>query len=771
MKLSIPYKMPSGFAVAFALIIANVVVYSHNTIALVEREQGVTHTHEITKEEKTGQQKSPPGVSTPGYSSIPQSPGVETPGYLIQLGFIALLNLTLLTVIYYLSKKRETTILATAAQKLSETEQEYRSVISNLEAALVHAKETPHSAAVALRESENRLRAMIDAEPEGVQLIAADGTLLEINAAGIAMLRVKNADAVVGHSVYALMAPEYRTAFRQLVENVCQLGHKSYLEFEIIGQDRRRWLEIHAVPLCQDGVMVQLAVTRDITERKNTQQQILEQAALLDVATDAIVVRDIHNRILFWNKAAERLYGWQRAEVMGLNTSDFLYKDTSRQLEDALMAVANQSEWHGELQQVTKDGKQITVESRWTLVRDEREQPKSILTVSTEITQKKELEAQFLRSQRIQSIGTLAGGIAHDLNNVLAPVLMSVQLLQMRYPDEQSQQLLKTLERNVKRGADLVKQVLSFARGLEGKRTIVQVKHLLLEIEHIARETFPKYIDFSAKIPGNIWTVSGDATQLHQVLMNLVVNARDAMPDGGTLSICAENLIVDQHYTKMHIDAKEGAYIVMTVTDTGTGIPPEILDRIFEPFFTTKDLGQGTGLGLSTVMAIVKSHGGFMNVYSEVGKGTRFKVYLPALEKSEMPALPPDLKLFTGSGELVLVVDDEPAIREITRSTLEAYNYQVVTASDGVEALAVYAQHQAEISVVVLDMMMPAMDGAMAIRTLQKMNPRVKIIAISGLVSNQKVAEAAGIGVKAFLSKPCTAKELLSTINVVKSTI
>ncbi len=760
MKLSIPYKMPSGFAVAFALIIANVVVYSHNTIRLVEREQWVSHAQQITKD----------GESPT--TELPSSPIPPLPSLTKTFGIAALLNLTLLTLIFYWVKKRDMTIRTTAAQKLLDTEQEYRSKINHLEAALAGTKIAPQSAAeIALRSSENRLRAMIDAEPEGVQLIAADGTLLEINATGIAMLKVENADAVLGKSVYALIAPEYKTAFRQLIESVCQLGNQSYLEFEIIGQGSRRWLEIHAVPLCQDGEMVQLAVTRDITERKHTQQQILEQAALLDVATDAIVVRDIHNRILFWNKAAERLYGWQREEVIGLNTSDFLYKDTSAQLEDALMAVANQGEWHGELQQVTKDGKQITVESRWTLVRDEKEQPKSILTVSTDITQKKELEAQFLRSQRIQSIGTLAGGIAHDLNNVLAPVLMSVQLLQMRYPEDQNQQLLKTLERNVKRGADLVKQVLSFARGLEGKRTIVQVKHLLLEIEHIARETFPKYIDFSAKIPGDIWTVSGDATQLHQVLMNLVVNARDAMPDGGTLSISAENLIVDEHYTKMHIDAKEGAHIVITVTDTGTGIPPEILDRIFEPFFTTKDLGQGTGLGLSTVMAIVKSHGGFVNVYSEVGKGTRFKVYLPALERSEMPSLPPDLNLFIGSGELVLVVDDETAIREITKTTLEAYNYRVVTAADGVEALAVYAQHQAEISVVLLDMMMPAMDGAMAIRTLQKMNPKVKIIAISGLVSNEKLAEASGTGVKAFLSKPCTAKELLSTINVVKNTV
>jgi signal transduction histidine kinase/ActR/RegA family two-component response regulator len=425
-------------------------------------------------------------------------------------------------------------------------------------------------------------------------------------------------------------------------------------------------------------------------------------------------------------------------------------------------------EWQGELHQVTKDDKKIIVESRWTLVRDEAKQPKSILTVNTDITQKKQLEAQFLRTQRLESIGTLASGIAHDLNNVLTPILMTAQLLETQVHDERSKRLLPILVTNAKRGANLVKQVLSFARGLEGKFTILQIKHLISEIKQIAKQTFPKSIEFSTSIPQYLGTVFGDATQLHQVLMNLCVNARDAMPDGGTLTISAENLFIDQNHAKMNLDAQVGPYIVITVADTGTGIPPEILDRIFEPFFTTKEIGKGTGLGLSTVIGIIKSHGGFVKVYSEVGRGTQFKVYLPEAEVDQITPVE-DLELPTGKGELILVVDDEAAIRDITKTSLETYNYRALTASDGIEAIALYAEHRQEISVVLTDMMMPSMDGATTIRTLRKIEPHVKIVAVSGLVSNDKLAQVASIGVKTFLPKPYTTKELLTTLHEVLS--
>jgi hypothetical protein len=345
---------------------------------------------------------------------------------------------------------------------------------------------------------------------------------------------------------------------------------------------------------------------------------------------------------------------------------------------------------------------------------------------------------------------------------------MTAQLLESQLHDERSKRLLPILISNAKRGANMVKQVLSFTRGVEGDRTLLQLKHLIREIQQVVKETFPKSIEISTHIAPNLWIVSADVTQLHQVLMNLCVNARDAMPDGGRLTISAENLVVDQNYAKMYLDARVGSYVVMSVADTGVGIPQEILDRIFEPFFTTKDLGKGTGLGLSTVVGIIKSHGGFINVYSEVGKGSQFKVYLPAQEATENPE-EQELELPCGNGELILVVDDEDSIRDVTKTSLESYNYKAITACDGIEAIALYAEHQDKISVVLTDMVMPSMDGVTTIRTLRKINPAVKIIAVSGLASSEKINTITQMGVKAFLSKPYTAKQLLQTISTVKS--
>ncbi|MGF1937497.1 MAG: PAS domain S-box protein [Nostoc sp. ChiQUE02] len=505
---------------------------------------------------------------------------------------------------------------------------------------------------LALRQSENRLRAMIDAEPECIKLIARDGTLLEINAEGLAMMEVESADVLIGKPADAVIVPEYRAAFADLHKSICQ-GNKGTLEFEIVGfKGTRRYIETHAVPLRNesDGTFIHLALMRDITQQKQAEQKIREQAALLDVSTDAILVRNIHNQILFWNQGAERLYGWKAEEVVGKNVLQLLYKEISPQLEDAYLKVINTGEWRGELHQLTREGKVIIVESRWTLIRHDNGQAKSILSVNTEITQQKQLEAQLLRSQRLESIGTLAGGIAHDLNNILSPILMSVQLLQKKLPDSQSQQILQTLENNVKRGANLLKQVLSFARGIEDKQTIVQIQPLMAEIEQIIHQTFPNSIICQIDIPKNLWYVRGDTTQLHQVLINLVINARDAMPNGGILRIAAENVVIGEHSAQINIDAKVGSYIAIVVTDTGMGMSSEVQQRIFEPFFTTKEVGKGTGLGLSTTLGIIKNHGGFVNVYSQAGRGTQFTVYLPASTSKDTHSLPPELELVIGDG-------------------------------------------------------------------------------------------------------------------------
>ncbi len=502
----------------------------------------------------------------------------------------------------------------------------------------------------------------------------------------------------------------------------------------------------------------------DITDQKLASEKIHEQAALLNIATDAICVRDLENRILFWNQGAENLYGFSAAEVLGKNANELFYRDTSV-LEVAIKTTIESGSWHGELTQVRKDRTEVIVASSWTLMRGAG-QPKSILIVNSDITEKKQLEAQFYRAQRLESLGTLASGIAHDLNNILTPILAISQLLPLKLTnlDAASIELLKIQESNAKRASELVKQILSFARGTESKRTIIQIKHLLLEIYRIARGTFPKSIEIETQIPDNLATVVADATQIHQILMNLIVNARDAMSNGGKLSIIANNFYADDNYAKMNIEAKVGNYILITIADTGVGICSENIDKIFEPFFTTKDVGKGTGLGLSTTIGIIKNHGGFINVFSELGLGSQFKVYLPASNSTIYQSLT-NQELPPGKGELILVVDDENLITETTKYTLENYNYRVLKAIDGIDAIAIYAQRKNEISVVLIDMMMPVMDGENAIRTLQKINPKVQIIAMSGLASTAMIEKAAKHGVKNFLPKPFTAQELLISLH------
>lgn len=557
-------------------------------------------------------------------------------------------------------------------------------------------------------------------------------------------------------------APRHLTA--EQIDALQTIGRQVMYQLEL-----RRNLAIQGAPL--NGITLdstERGRAKDKRKRAEAALRQSEQAALLDVATDAIFVQDLQHRILFWNKGSERMYGWRAQEVIGQTTIALLHVDSPAYLEDILQTVVAEGDWQGELQQVSQQGRSITIESRWTLMRDEAGRPKSILVVNTDSTEKKQLEAQFLRAQRMESLGTLAGGIAHDLNNVLTPILSSAQLLLMHptLHNDKKQQLLRTVESSARRGADLVKQVLSFARGVEGKHTVLQIRHLITEIQSIARETFPKSIELQSTLTDDLWMVSGDATQLHQVLMNLCVNAYDAMPNGGNLSFTAMNLRIDDAFARMHLDARVGPYVVITVSDTGIGISPDVLDRIFEPFFTTKELGKGTGLGLSTVLSIVKSHGGFIDVSSALGQGTQFKIYLPAVQAQE-PETAEQTELLLGAGELILVVDDEAPVCQTTQASLESYNYQVLTAHDGIEAIALYAQHKSAIALVLVDIMMPSMDGPMTIRTLRKMNSQVKIIAVSGLACSTQLPETVHSGIQMFLSKPYTTAELLNTVRQV----
>ena len=508
-------------------------------------------------------------------------------------------------------------------------------------------------------------------------------------------------------------------------------------------------------------------------ERQKSEGKIRQQADLLNVTNDAIIVQGLDNQILFWNRGAEQLYGWRTAEALKRDANELLYRESVTEFKEIQQAVREKDEWQGELNQVTKAGKELVVESRWTLVKDEAGNPQSYLVVNTNITEKKQLEAQFLRAQRLESIGTLAGGIAHDLNNILTPILGFTQLLPLKNPnlDESTVKLLKLIRANALRGADIVKQLLLFARGTETEWESVSLAQVFEEVLKLIRETFPKSIVIEDYISPNLWQVHGDATQLHQVLMNLSVNARDAMPDGGKLVISAENFSLDEQYSSYsNLDLEVGNYILISVTDTGIGIPQNIIDRIFDPFFTTKEPGQGTGLGLSTTIGIVKNHGGVIDVESAPGSGTQFKVYLPASESIAATETRTGETIPSGQEELILVVDDEASIREVTKASLENYNYRVITASDGLEAIAIYAQQPQKIKVVLMDLTMPEMDGLTAMRALKKINPNIKLIATSGLATKEKINAAELIGIKAFLVKPYTAEKLLLNLRKVIET-
>jgi two-component system cell cycle sensor histidine kinase/response regulator CckA len=527
------------------------------------------------------------------------------------------------------------------------------------------------------------------------------------------------------------------------------------------------WVDTCIVPFLDSGgkPYEYIAIRTDITEQRTALDKLRQQAALLDVARDAILVRDFQHNILYWNKGAERLYGWKSAEVIGRRHPDLLQVN-SRNYEEACKAVLQHDEWVGEMEKKSKAGESLTLDCRWTLVRDAKGDPTAILTIDTDVTARKKAEAQFLRIQRMESIGTLAGGVAHDLNNLLSPILMGAELLRRMECTAQAEKLINTIEQSAKRGALLVRQVLSFARGVEGARAVLNIADIVTEVESIAGDTFPKNIVVERQIAKDTPLFKGDHTQIHQILLNLCVNARDAMPNGGMIKISAENFRVADATDAKTRALKIGDYLLVTVSDNGSGIPPESLGKIFDPFFTTKEIGKGTGLGLATVQTIVRSHGGLINVYSEPGKGTAFKIYLPTQsDQPEARAEQLEAEDFPrGNGEHLLLVDDEASILEITKQTLEAFGYHVLVANNGAHAISMFAVNRDKINLVLTDMMMPIMDGPATIIALKQIDPKVVIIAASGLDVNGANERAQAAGVKHFLTKPYSAGKVLRAI-------
>ncbi len=477
----------------------------------------------------------------------------------------------------------------------------------------------------------------------------------------------------------------------------------------------------------------------------------------LKMTTDAVLVQDLQNRVHYWNPGAEQLYGWRYDQMMGTALGDRLYQDVFPTLARITKIALAHGEWQGELPQIRQDGKILRVASRWLLIRDAHGQPSAILTVDTDITAQKQLESQVLHTQRLEVLGTLASDIAHDLNNVLTPILATAQLLTFKLPtlDAASQRLIQLLEQNARRGANLAKQILAFASEGSEHCALIQIKPLLLDVIETVRHSFPADIQLQTDIPENLWTLSANVTVLQQVVTTLCAQARSAMPQGGILGLTANNLHIDTTFSPLYPAVPPGRYLRITITYTGHGIAQEACDRRFAPASST-DLG----LGLSVVQDMVKSQGGVLQVTSHVGKGSGFTLYLPTLVQNEFDT---DVNLTpsVGQGEFILVVDDEATICEIVRNTLEDHNYRVLTATNGIDAIALYAEHRQAIRLVLLDWIMPVMDGALTRLALQRLHPQIQILTMTGATAQYTAGPHPPPG---YLPKPFSAQRLLLSV-------
>jgi len=486
--------------------------------------------------------------------------------------------------------------------------------------------------------------------------------------------------------------------------------------------------------------------------------KIREQAALIEKAHDAILVQGLDGSILYANPSAERLYGWSATELQSQGNASEIFLPDVEISKAAREAVSKQGEWNGEVRQQTRDGRIVTVANHWTLIRDEDGAPKAFLIIGIDVTEQKQLEAQLLRTQRMNMIGTIAGGMAHDLNNALAPILMGVQLLRRKAGDSETRNLLQLMEASTHRGADMVRQVLLFARGRSGGFERLELSPLIQELEKMVRETFPKNIAVDSFLPADLWPVEGNPTQLHQILLNLCVNARDAMPNGGKLSFAADHGQVSASEAATIPGARTGEFVSILVSDTGTGMPAEMRARIFEPFFTTKEEGRGTGIGLSTVMRLVKAHQGFLRVESEPGQGTTFEIFLPRGRDSKPFSKEAPLELAPGNGETILVADDEQAIRDLLATELTSSGYRVLSAANGAEAVALFREHANQVRLFITDGAMPVLDGCGAIAAMRNIKPDLPVILTSG---NAEKNDTLRICV---VNKPFSLEDILASI-------
>lgn len=616
-----------------------------------------------------------------------------------------------------------------------------------------------------------RLRtSALDAAANAIVITESSGVIEWINSA-FTELSGYSAGECLGRSLRELQSPgDSGAATDEAIWRTILAGKVWRGEVVSRGKPGRVYHEEQTVtPVLDENGRIShfIFIKQEITERRRWEEQLRKQAALLDAATDAIYVCDPELRVTYWNKGAERLYGWTSREAVGQEMKELLGQDPVA-VAGAQEALLKRKVWSGGLKVRCKTGKLLSVFASWTRLGPDEAGSGELLAIETDFTEMNRLEAKFLKAQRLEGIGALAGGIAHGLNNCLAPVLIAAPLLRPRLGDPEDIAVLDMIETCARRGANIVRQLLTFAQATPGTRVPLSVRHLMGEFESMLRETFPRGIQVVVEMPSSVWPMMGDAVQIQQALTNVCVNARDAMPEGGTLLIEVRNVAVDSAFAAMQPDAHPGSYVCLSVKDTGTGIAPQELGRIFDPFFTTKEIGKGTGLGLPSVLGIVRGHEGFIRVESTLGRGTTFELYFPGTPEVNPESVPArESPAPHGNGECILVVDDEPAVNEGLRRVLEGHGYRVRAASHGAEALALFAQHRSEIRLILTDMMMPVMNGPTLVAAVYSIDRRMPIIAMTGLPDEQPIKGLENLSFAAMLAKPFSGDKLLRLLSLI----
>ena len=613
-------------------------------------------------------------------------------------------------------------------------------------------------------------QAVMDHAPLGLTVWAQDGRILRAN---------PEATALVGGDTERMMRLNFRESLPwknngldRIADRVLTTGKVEQVvtEFESTF-GRKLWLRGVFAPIPFGSTSHLLVMFHDFSaERAATARMRLLEAAI-EAAPTGILVANALGEIEWVNAAFTTLTGYEAKDVVGKNPRVLKSGRQGDSFYEALWETISRGEiWSGELQNQRRDGSIYWEHMLIAPVLGADHSVQHYIAIKQDVSPRKQLEQQVARTQRLESIGLLAGGIAHDLNNVLAPIMMAMDIFKLRYTAPGDAERLEMVRKSAERGAGIVRQILTFARGVDGERASLRPEHLVKEVRNLIRETLPRKIDIQTELADNLASVQGDMTQLHQVLVNLSVNARDAMPDGGLLTVGARNEHLSTPLiTVSGLSAVAGDYVVFFVRDTGTGIPPEVLERIFEPFFTTKARGEGTGLGLPTAFGIVRSHLGAIDVETSLGRGTEFRIYIPA-EKADavLPARDPSVVRISGEGRTILVVDDEENVRLVTGMVLKAHDFKVVEAVDGEDALRIFAENPLQYSAVILDLIMPRAGGDVVATAIKGRRPDLPIVLTSGLLSERKTSNEAEQTYRrlgdVLLQKPFSQGDLLSAL-------